>query len=252
VHRVELHFHLLPGVDDGPADMETSIEMARMAIDDGTGLVTCTPHVRDTEVREIPGRVEELRAALLEARVPLEVRPGAELAFDDLAGMDDDELESIAQGPPGHRWLLYEAPLQPDNVDGFLDSADELRRRGYGLLIGHPERCPDIEPHEDEITQLLAAGDVLQVNATSLVGRHGAATRDRGIDYVRSGLARVIASDAHRPRRGPSLTAALAVLAEAGVGPAAAERLVSRNPRALVERGLPAAPAVPSITCADR
>jgi protein-tyrosine phosphatase len=209
--------------------------------------VTCTPHVRDTELDEIPWRVEELRGALRDAHVPLEVRTGAELAFDDLDGIDDDELESIAQGPRGSRWLLYEAPLQPDNVEGFLETADELRRRGYGLLIGHPERCPDIDPHGEVVAELLAAGDVLQVNATSLVGRHGPATRSRATEYVRSGIARVIASDAHRPRRGPSLTPALAVLAEAGVSAAAAERLVSQNPCALLERGLPAALATASI-----
>jgi len=248
VHRVELHFHLLPAVDDGPVDMASSVELARMTVEDGTRLVTCTPHVRDTELREIPWRVDELRAALREARVPLEVRTGAELAFDDVEDLDDDELESIAQGPPGSRWLLYEAPLQPENVDAFLYAAEELRDRGFGLLIGHPERCPDIEPHGEEVARLLASGDVLQVNATSLIGRHGPATRDRAIEYIRSGLARVIASDAHRPRRGPSLNAALAVLADAGVSPAAAERLVSQNPRTLLECGLPAALATASIT----
>jgi protein-tyrosine phosphatase len=242
VSRVELHFHLLPGVDDGPVDMETSIELARMTVADGTRVVTCTPHVRDTAIAEIGPRVQELRVALCEADVALEVRTGAELAFDDLDDLAEGDLELIAQGPPDARWLLFEVPLFHGSVDAFLAAADELRSRGYGLLIGHPERCPELEPDGPEIAALLSAGDALQVNGSSLVGRHGPVAYRRGIELVRSGAAYVIASDAHRPARGPVLGAALAELADAGVGVEHAERLVAANPRQLLDRG-PRTPA---------
>ncbi|MGZ8634325.1 MAG: CpsB/CapC family capsule biosynthesis tyrosine phosphatase, partial [Solirubrobacteraceae bacterium] len=67
MERVELHFHLLPGVDDGPPDLATAVELARAAVRDGTRLVTCTPHASFVDVAEIPERVRELRLALAHA-----------------------------------------------------------------------------------------------------------------------------------------------------------------------------------------
>jgi protein-tyrosine phosphatase len=238
--RVELHFHLLPGIDDGPPDLATSIELAREAVADGTRLVTCTPHARLADIAEIPERVGELGSALDRAGVDLRVRGGLELAWDDVAGLDDAALETVAQGPPDHRWLLLEAPLPATGeLDGFQDSAQELRDRGFGLLIGHPERSPALTVAPASIDRLLAAGDRLQVNASSLTGYHGAGPRAVALELVRSGRASVIASDAHLPLdRGPALSAAVAVLGEHGKTPAAAERLVAAAPRALLELGV--------------
>ena len=90
---------------------------------------------------EVPERVAEPRAAPERPGVPLAVRPGAELAHDDLPHLDDRELEAIAQGPPGRRWVLLEAPLFGGDLAAFLSATAEVRARGFGTLIGHPERC---------------------------------------------------------------------------------------------------------------
>src|SRR5512132_1640737 len=108
MERGELHFHLLPGVDDGPPDLATALDLAREAVRDGTRLVTCTPHAAFVDVAEVPERVRELRAALDEAGLELGVRAGAELAWDDVPALGAAELETVAQGPPGRRWLLLE------------------------------------------------------------------------------------------------------------------------------------------------
>jgi protein-tyrosine phosphatase len=242
VHRAELHFHLLPGVDDGPADMAEAVELARTAVADGTSVVTVTPHVRDLLrqgiLDEVPERVAEVAAALERARVPLHVLPGAELAHDDLPQVGDRELEAIAQGPAGARWVLIEAPLSGDDAGGFLAATAEIRARGFGTLIGHPERCAPLMELPEAIDAERRAGAWLQVNASSLTGRHGARARAWGIALLRGGDADVIASDAHRPSRPAVLSAALEAL------PAIphAEAFVSANPRALLRRGLPAAP----------
>src|SRR5215208_7399041 len=124
MRRAELHFHLLPGVDDGPEDLDEAVELARLTVADGTSLVTVTPHVRDLLRRdildEVPARVDELAAGLRAAGVPLDVRPGAELAHDDLPLLRDAELDALAQGPPGARWVLIEAPLFGGDLEGFL------------------------------------------------------------------------------------------------------------------------------------
>ena len=141
--------------------------------------------------------MREVEAALRGAHVDLEVQTGAELAHDDVPGLDDRRLDAIAHGPPGRRWVLIEAPLF-GAADGFLDATAELRARGFGTLIGHPERCGDLMRTEGAIEAERAAGARLQVNASSLTGLHGAAARAWGIELLRSGRADVIASDAHR------------------------------------------------------
>jgi protein-tyrosine phosphatase len=238
MERVELHFHLLPGVDDGPDDLATALDLAREAVADGTGLVVCTPHAHMIDVAELPDRVRRLRSALAAAGIDLEIRGGAELSWDHVARYDARALEAVAQGPPGRRWILLEAPLPgTGDPDDFEPAAQELRDRGYGLLVGHPERSPAMTRDKGAVDRLLEAGDRVQVNASSLVGYHGGGARTAGIEMVRSGRADVLASDAHQPFvRGPSLTRAIEVLREHGI--ADAERLASTEPRALLDRGI--------------
>jgi protein-tyrosine phosphatase len=239
MNRVELHFHLLPDVDDGPPDLGVALALARAAVRDGTRLVTCTPHASYVDVAEIPERVRELQAALGQAGIDLDVRPGAELAWGDVPALGAAELETVAQGPPGRRWLLLEAPLPGTGTpEALADSARELRDRGFGVLIGHPERSPALLRESGAVEDLLAAGDRLQVNASSLTGYHGAAARAAALDLVAGGRAAVIASDAHQPgARAPRLGAAVVVLRREGMPAAEAEALVGAAPRALLERG---------------
>jgi protein-tyrosine phosphatase len=237
--RTELHFHLLPGVDDGPADIAETLQLARMAIADGTRTITATPHVRDAALAEIPDRVAEVEAALRAAAIPLAVHTGAELAHDDLPRLSDADLESIAQGPAGRRWVLLEAPLSGDDVAGLRAALREVRDRGFGVLLGHPERCPALMLTPGALDAELGAGVRAQINASSLLGRHGDRARDWALDLVCSGRAHVLASDAHRPARGPVLSDAIALLAVHGVDLTLAERLVADHPRALLEQGMP-------------
>ena len=232
--RAELHFHLLPGVDDGPQSMDEALALARLTVADGTSTVVATPHARDVDIASVPERVAEVQGALDAAAVPLRVLPGVELAQDD--HVTADELEIAAHGPPGRRWVLLEAPLFLD-APGLLAAATDLAGRGYGLLIGHPERSTDLMTNGG-LDELLDAGAKLQINGSSVLGRHGGRARGWAIELARSGQAAVLASDAHRPSRGPVLTEAVRTLVEAGVAPEEAERMVSATPRALLESGL--------------
>jgi protein-tyrosine phosphatase len=241
MERVELHFHLLPGVDDGPVDLASALDLARAAVADGTGLVVCTPHAHMIDVAELPDRVRQLRSALAAAGIDLEIRAGAELSWDHVAMFDGRSLEAVAQGPPGGRWILLEAPLPgTGDLDDFEPAAQELRDRGYGLVVGHPERSPAMNGDPGAVDRVLAAGDRVQLNASSLVGYHGSAARAAGLELARSGRINVLASDAHQPRdRGPVLGPAVEILREHGVDDA--ERFASTEPRALLERGIASA-----------
>lgn len=237
--RAELHFHLLPGVDDGPQDMPEAFELARMALADGTTTVVATPHVRDVDVDTVPERVAQLRAALREASVALEVLAGAEVAWDDLATLSDRQLELVAQGPPGRRWVLYETPLFPGAEEAFRAGGRELRARGYAALVGHPERSPHL--WKDGLPCLgdpLDRSAPLQINASSLLGRHGHKARRLALELARSQRPALLASDAHRPTRGPSLSAAVDILVAEGLERAAVEPMAGRLPRRLLSEGL--------------
>jgi protein-tyrosine phosphatase len=237
--RTELHFHLLPGVDDGPRTVDESLTLARMAVQDGTGTVVCTPHAREVDVRTVPERVEHLRAVLRGAGIPLELVAGVELAQDDIARLDAAELEIAAHGPAGRRWVLLEAPLFLE-APGLLEAANEVTDRGYGLLIGHPERCAELMAPGGGLDELLEAGVRLQVNGSSLLGRHGEQAREWALELARADRISVIASDAHRPTRGPILTAAVAALVAGGIDAERAERMVSATPHCLLHEGLTA------------
>lgn len=238
--RTELHFHLLPGVDDGPTDDAEAIDLARLAVEDGTGRVVVTPHVRLADLEALAGLTERLRAVLRDAGVELELCSGGELSPDDVGRLEHEQLEILAHGPPGGRWLLLEAPLFSGTRD--LDSAaEELRDRGFGVLIGHPERSP-VTP--DSVTRgQVARGAVLQLNASSITGAHGAEARRRGVALARSGLPFLLASDAHSAARPPQLTPAAATLLAGGLDEAVVHAAVDVLPEAILNEGLGAARA---------
>ena len=236
--RTELHFHLLPGVDDGPRDDQEAIELARLAVADGTSRVVATPHARLAEIEALPALTARLDEVLREASVELDLRCGAELSPDDVGWLDQDELEIIAQGPPEERWALLEAPLVTGDVS-LESAANELRRRGFGVLIGHPERSP-MTPAAT-VHELAALGAVIQINASSLTGRHGPQARAAALSFARSRLPFLLASDAHSPSRPPQMTAAASELLAAGIDGAAVRAAVDVLPGTILRHGLSAA-----------
>lgn len=240
MNRNDLHFHVLPGVDDGPADLAASLALAADAAADGTSVVVATPHVRDgyvDNVFELADRVRELQLELVRERIPLELRVGGELAHTMVGRLRQHELNAIAQGPPGARWLLLEAPFAGFDAT-FHDAAQELRDRGFGVLIAHPERAGDPPTVESAIRRELLAGCGLQVNVWSLAGRHGEGARQLGVKLIREGVATIVASDAHADWRRPLVSRAMLDLEHAGVDRMVIRTVTGAGPRRLLESGL--------------
>jgi protein-tyrosine phosphatase len=235
---VELHFHLLPAVDDGPTSFDESLALAAAAVADGTRTVVTTPHVRPeyvTDPTEIPGLVRELSARLLLERIALRVLPGGELAHMMVERLSDAQLEAIAQGPPGRRWVLLEAPFEGLDAD-FTAAADELRERGFAVLVAHPERAAPTPATNAVLEHELHAGSALQLTAWSFAGLYGEQVRTTALRLARSGPRVVIASDAHGTARMPAM--ALGVSSLAAAGDPDPRRFAEAVPHALLTGGL--------------
>lgn len=238
---MDIHFHLLPGVDDGPETVADSIALALAALDDGTRTVVATPHVRHdfvTDALGLPDRVRDLHAALAAEGIPLAVRCGGELGHEMVERLRQEELEAIAQGPPGARWLLVETPFEGLDQE-FHAATDELRERGFGVVLAHPERSADVAlDGAAGLRRELAAGALAQVNALSVLGLHGPEAEIAAFDLIDEGLVAAVGSDAHGSTRPPTLSLARARLREAGVPEALARELTASGPRRLVLRGV--------------
>ena len=238
--RVDIHFHLLPGVDDGPGQLEDSLELARLAVRDGTRTVVATPHIRReflSDPLQVGERVDALQDALRTARIPLTVLPGGELDVEMVGSLGQAELNAIAVGPPGARWLLLESPF--DGLASLQPAAAELRARGFGVVLAHPERAAGVLAGGCRLLrEELGAGCLAQVSTSSLTGSHGHEAQVSARHLVGNRMAHVLATDAHSPRRAPNLAGAMDDLLALGESFARARRLVEINPRELVVAGI--------------
>ena len=239
MNYAELHFHLLPGIDDGPPSIEQSVELAAAAAAEGTTTIVTTPHVHPqwvTDVSSLPERVREMNDKLAARRIRIDVRCGGELDQQMVPRLSQRELETIAQGPPGRQWLLLEAPLA--GIDrSYTTAADELRERGFAVVVAHPERALRwSDAGWETLEHELSAGSVVQINAWSVAGLYGEMVRATALWLLRTAPRAVIASDAHGGPRMPALGLALDALAAARV--AEPHRLIDAVPRGLLEQGL--------------
>lgn len=245
VGYAEIHFHLLPGVDDGPSSLEESVALARAAAAEGTATIVATPHVNQDRVPDVgvlPGVVAEVRDRLRRDAVPIEVKGGGELALERVGTLSQAELDTIACGPPSRRWLLLEAPFD-GLTPAYSEAADELRARGFGVVVAHPERSPLDDPVARAVLQReFAAGSVMQVNAWSVAGLYGEQVRRQALGVLQTAPTAALASDAHGGERLPALRMGLDAIAREE-GDERAWRIAGVA-RALLELGLPARPHV--------
>lgn len=249
--HVDLHLHLLPGVDDGPADEAASLEHAARMVADGVHEATVTPHVAHPwfpglDPATIADRVRALQAALDRERLPLRLHAGGELHPSAAAELSSDELGLIAQGPLGARWVLLEVPFA--GVDAaFAETAVRIRAEGFGLVIAHPERAEGLLAGGGMaiLRREVEHGSVLQVNVCSLLGLHGDDAREAARRLIRSGLAYLLASDGHGGDRGHTLGDGPAAARSIGASELQSWQLTQANPRFLLRYGLPKATSAP-------
>jgi protein-tyrosine phosphatase len=245
---VDLHTHILPGIDDGARSWHEALDMARAAADDGITAMVATPHwhrgVYENGRKRILFMTEKLNELLDRHRIALQVLPGAELRIHPVIphGIRSGRLMTLNDG---RRYALVEFPPEvlPQNLNAFFF---ELQDLGVTPVIAHPERYPEVMRRPEHLTDWIRRGVILQITAQGLLGGMGKDIQRFTIHMLENGLAHVIASDSHGLRnRPPKLLEAFRFASEI-VGEEAARELVLDIPGRLV-KGEPYEPPAPPL-----
>lgn len=229
---IDIHCHILPGIDDGPSDMNESIQMARMAFDDGIRTIVATPHIKESLYPSamIRHAVDELNSRLSELSLPLLILQGA-----DVSALIDP-LFLAAYTIAGTDYILIEFPHShlPRNAGEIIFN---VTAKGFQPIITHPERNPSVINNPDQFMSLAGGDALIQITADSLIGVFGLEARECALYLLKRGAVSFIASDAHSlGRRRPILSAGLKI-AEKVIGKGRALKLVTENPQAVIDGG---------------
>lgn len=241
---IDLHCHVLPGIDDGPETIDESVALVRAAAQAGVRTIVATPHVspRYPNDAETIGRlVGELSARLGDetASGDVEIQAGAEIAITRVPEIPAEQLARLGLG--GGRWLLIEPPFSP-LAPTLGEAVTALLRGVHGIVLAHPERCPTFHRDPAMLESLVRAGALTSVTAGALVGHFGKDVRNFALDMAGAGMIHNVASDAHDlQRRSPG---AYDELERAGMG-GLADWLTHEVPAAILNGGeIPQRPAV--------
>lgn len=250
---IDLHCHLLPGIDDGAPNLATSLAMARIAAGDGITVTACTPHIYpgmyDNNDPAIRKAVAELQTRLDEADLPLRLTLGADthIAPDLVEGLRAGRVPTLHDS----RYFLLEPPhhVAPPRL---AETVFDLLAAGYVPVITHPERLSWIEDRYSTFVELARQGAWMQVTAGSLTGRFGPAAQYWGERLLDEGWVHILATDSHGVDRRPPLLAEGQRAAERWVGGEEAYHLVQTRPQGILNNlepeRLPAALALSANT----
>jgi len=247
---VDIHCHILPGLDDGPATMDGAVEIGRVAEAAGIRTVVATPHIRDDypfPLEMMDERLEDTQAAFRDAGLDLELVRGGEVALSKVPQLDDTELERfcVGTGP----YLLVEAPhtQAPSLLETVLF---DLQSRGFRPVLAHPERSVSFLNDPARLERLVESGVLCSVTALSMAGGFGGPVRAFCARLFEAGVVHNVASDAHDAvRRGPGFDRAFECLeADFHGGAEGQEWFTAESGRAIVEgRDLPPGPPALSL-----
>jgi protein-tyrosine phosphatase len=236
---VDVHHHLLPGLDDGSSDLSTSLEMARIAVSEGITHVVATPHASSRYTFNpdaVRARSKDLRDALSEAGIPLHLGIGCDfhLSYDNI---QDALANPTRYTINGHDYLLVELPdytISPNLKETFF----ELRQAGLTPILTHPERNPVLQREPQRMLPWLRDGLLTQVTAASVLGHMGKTAQRIAEQMLANRWVHVIATDAHDTKRRPPIMREAREVISKRYGAFYADLLCRDNPMAIF-RGQP-------------
>ena len=235
---VDLHIHILPGIDDGAKSLREAVEMARMSAESGVRAIAATSHgdfslyEPEEYLRTYQEKLEEFRRALAEEQIPLKVCRGMELMVNE--GLLQAGKKGLLPGYGGSRSLLVEFFFDISR-DRALKWTEELLDMGYRIVLAHPERYDFAKKQPEALGAFWKRGVILQVNKGSILGELGRRAARTADWLLGRGMAGAVASDAHDPvMRTPDLGEAGRVL-DIYYGSDASYVLLERNPGRILE-----------------
>ena len=246
---IDIHHHLLPGFDDGAQDMETSLDMARIAVADGITHVVCTPHANNQynyELGAIKRRIAELQQRIDAEGIALKLGRGCDfhLTYENIQQAKKDPSYFSVNGLG---YLLVEIP-DYGLPQGLTDTFYQLQLAGLTPILTHPERNATLQRTPERLQEWLSKGLLIQVTAGSITGNFGGKAKEMAWNLVRSGSVHVLATDAHDLVRRPPRMAEARDLIAKKLGEEYADLLCTQNPLASYEgKPLPPQPALETL-----
>lgn len=250
---IDLHCHMLPGIDDGPTSLEVSLAMARCAWDDGIRFTACTPHIYpglyENDRPGIEAAAAAFREALAGAGIPLQIGIGADthLAPDLAGGIRAGRVPTLC----GSRYFLLEPPhhVAPPR---FQDSVFNLLAAGFVPVITHPERLTWIEDHYPVFVDCVRQGAWMQITAGSVTGRFGRRPQYWAERMLDERQVHILATDSHHIDKRPPLLAEGRDAAARRVGADEATHMVVTRPQGILDDTAPGAlPPLPEPVVAE-
>jgi protein-tyrosine phosphatase len=239
---IDLHCHMLPGIDDGAPDLDTALAMARIAVEDGIEMTACTPHIYpgmfENTGEQIKRHVQALRIELKAAEIPLQITYGADIQLvpEMLSGLRSSRMPTLH----GSRYFLFEPPHHTVPTR-FSQLVFDLLAGGYVPVITHPERLSWLDTqHYGWFAEAARSGAWIQLTAGAVTGRFGRRPKYWSERFLDDGLTHILATDAHETKHRPPLLAEGRAAAQKWLGPHEADLLVTGRPRAIIEDREPA------------
>lgn len=237
---IDLHCHILPGIDDGAPDLGTALAMARCAVADGITVTACTPHIYpglyENSKAGILAAIAAFREVLAQEGIALRLVEGADTHLaPDLAGqIKAGKIPTLN----GSRYFLFEPPhhVAPPRIE---DSVFTLLASGYVPVITHPERLSWIESHYAKFAEMVRSGAWIQLTAGSLTGRFGARPKYWAERLLDEGLCHIVATDSHHIDRRPPLLAEAREVVAARLGEREADNTVRVRPQGILDNRNP-------------
>lgn len=250
---IDLHSHILPGIDDGSKSLQMSLDMARMAVDDGITVMACTPHIYPglymNDTAGIVAAQEALQRELDEHGIALKLTTGADVHL--VPGLLEGLRAGVVPSLHRSRYLLLEPPhhVAPPH---FAESVFNLVGAGYVPVITHPERLTWVEDHYAVFADLTRQGAWMQTTAASFTGLFGSRAQYWAERFLADGLTHILATDAHSSGRRTPIMSKARDIAERMVGREEAQLLVQGRQALILQNALPSAVPPPPQSSSPR
>jgi protein-tyrosine phosphatase len=196
---IDIHVHILPGIDDGAKTLDESIALAEAYVYEGISQIIATPHFIPgtawaADRVYIAGKIKELEENLQKRKIPLKIFPGMEIAYHQklITRLEKDLLQSLADSGT---YLLE--PSFNDSAANLLQCAKQIMEKGFGVILAHPERIPAFQQTIEPLLDLTKQGLQIQLNVGSILNKFGEPSRRLAMSLFDKECVHYLASDAH-------------------------------------------------------